>query len=533
MNSTEGFLQYEAINVGWVSILPPVVALVLALITKEVISSLLLGCVTAVVIYSIAVLMGMCPNLVKANPIDVLFTVMGIQVGNNIHLCIFSLCMGALLNLLTLSGGSNAYAEASKRFVHGKRPALLWTILLGFIMFLDDYFNAITTGSVMRTLTDINNVSKPKISFIVHTLGTNLCILIPLTSWAASIVAQLDTAGVADAFPVFLQTIPFNLYSILSILFVLVNAIFDLDFGQMQKYEDNAKNGKSESDGSIDKASQVSTAEPSKKGRVFDLIIPLIVFIILSIFFIFYFGGFFEGGISVTDAVGNTDAAKSLLSSSFLAVVSTFFLYVPRKVISFRQWFDAMQEGTKSMLPTLLVIGLAWTISGCSSTLLMTGEYVGNLVRESSIPVQILPAIIFLIGMVMSFATGTSWGTFGILIPIVAGICSEEYAAYLPVSLGACLCGSVFGDNTSPLSDTTILTAASTQCSMLVHCSTQTIYSLTIAAVSFVGYLIAGFCHGNVFITLLSTLVIFALVMVSIWLVQRKRGTKELPVSSV
>lgn len=531
MNSTETIGPFEAIDVGWVSVLPPIIAMVLALITKEVISSLLLGCVVAVIIYSIGILMGLSPNLEKANPIDVFFTVMGVQVGNNIHLCIFSLCMGALLNLITLSGGSHAYAEVSKRFVHGKRPALLWTILLGVIMFLDDYFNAITTGSVMRTLTDVNYISKPKISFIVHTLGTNLCIIIPLTSWAASIVAQLGASGVEDAFPVFLRTIPFNIYSILSIVLIFVTAIFDFDFGKMKIYEDNAKNGKSAEDGSIDKASQVSGPAPSTKGKVYDLIIPLVVFVVLSVFFIFYFGGFFEGGISVTDAVGNTDAAKSLLCSSFFAVVSTFFLYVPRKVISFRDWFDAMQEGTKSMLPTLLIIGLAWTISGCSSTLLMTGEFVGRVVRESSIPGQILPAVIFLIGMALSFATGTSWGTFGVLIPIVVGICRGEYADLLNVSLGACLCGSVFGDNCSPLSDTTILSAASTQCSMLVHSSTQTVYSLVIACVSFFGYLIAGFSHGNVYTTLISSLLLLAIVLIAIWLVQKRHIKKELPVS--
>lgn len=504
--------NYAPVEIGFISIIPPVVAMGLALATKEVVSSLLLGSVAASIIYSVAVLRGMVSGLSKANPVDVLFTVMGTKISNNVHICLFLLLMGGLINLISASGGSRAYGKMAQRVVKGKRPALFSTLFLGIVMFLDDYFNAITTGTVMRSVAEVNKVSRPKLAYIVHTVATNMCITIPLTSWAAAIVSQIKDSGVEDSFMVFLRTIPYNIYSFLSFIMIILTSVFDFDYGKMKFYEDNAKLGLSDTDGSIDKAATVETTKKEEKGSVWDLLGPILVLIILAVYFMFYLGGFFEKDISITDALGETSAPKALLYSCCFALLSSLLLYVPRKLMSFMDWMENFKEGMKTMVPTLTILVLAWTISGTSGDLLKTGDYVGHVVASSPIPSQLIPAVIFLVGMALSFSMGTAWGTFGVLIPIVVKICSGENAKYLEASLASCLCGSVFGDNTSPISDTTILASTSTQCSFLVHVSTQLPYAMTVAAVSIVGYIIAGWTH-NQWVTLLVSIVLLLVVL--------------------
>ena len=504
--------KYIPVEIGFVSILPPIVAMGLALITKEVVSSLLLGSVVASIIYSIAVLNGMVEGLSKANPVDVLFTVMGTKIANNVHICLFLLLMGGLINLISTSGGSKAYGKMAQRVVKGKRPALFSTLFLGVVMFLDDYFNAITTGTVMRNVADVNKVSKPKLAYIVHTVATNMCITIPLTSWAAAIVSQIKDSGVDNSFMVFLNTIPYNIYSFLSFIMIILTSAFDFDYGKMKYYEDNAKLGLSATDGSIDKAATIEHSDKDDKGSVWDLLAPILILIILSIYFMFYLGGLFDSDISITDALGATSAPKALLYACCFALLSSLLLYVPRKLMTFLDWMENFKEGMKTMIPTLTILVLAWTISGTSGDLLKTGDYVGHLVAKSPIPAQMLPAVIFLVGMALSFSMGTAWGTFGVLIPIVVKICSGDNRKYLEVSLASCLCGSVFGDNTSPISDTTILASSSTQCSFLVHVATQLPYAITTAVVSIIGYLIAGWTQ-SVFVTLLVSILLLLAVL--------------------
>ena len=513
--------KYPSVAIGFFSLVPPILAMVLALITKEVVSSLFIGCIAASIIYSIAALRGMVPDVPKANPVDVLFTVMGTKISSNVYICLFLLLMGGLINLISLSGGSKAYGRMAQRWIKGKRPALASTIFLGIAMFLDDYFNAITTGTVMRTVADVNKVSRPKLAYVVHTLATNMCITIPLTSWAAAIVSQIEDSGVENSFVVFLNTVPFNIYSVLCFIMILLNVILDFDYGKMKFYEDNAKHGLSDNDGSRESSSAVE-APHSEKGTVFDLLIPILVLIVLAIFFMFYLGGFFEGGKTVNQALGDTSAPQALLYAVFFALLVSLLMYVPRKVIGFADWMEALKEGMKTMIPTLIILVLAWTISGTSGDLLQTGAYVGELVERSRIPPQLIPAVIFFVGMALSFSMGTAWGTFGVLIPIVVKICSGANAKYLEVSLASCLCGSVFGDNTSPISDTTILVSSSTQCSFLVHVSTQLPYAITVAAISLVGYIIAGYSGGNLAVTLISSIVLLLVVLAVISVVQKK-----------
>lgn len=515
--------KYIPVEIGFVSILPPIVAMGLALITKEVVSSLLLGSVVASIIYSIAVLNGMVEGLSKANPVDVLFTVMGTKIANNVHICLFLLLMGGLINLISTSGGSKAYGKMAQRVVKGKRPALFSTLFLGVVMFLDDYFNAITTGTVMRNVADVNKVSKPKLAYIVHTVATNMCITIPLTSWAAAIVSQIKDSGVDNSFMVFLNTIPYNIYSFLSFIMIILTSAFDFDYGKMKYYEDNAKLGLSATDGSIDKAATIEHSDKDDKGSVWDLLAPILILIILSIYFMFYLGGLFDSDISITDALGATSAPKALLYACCFALLSSLLLYVPRKLMTFLDWMENFKEGMKTMIPTLTILVLAWTISGTSGDLLKTGDYVGHLVAKSPIPAQMLPAVIFLVGMALSFSMGTAWGTFGVLIPIVVKICSGDNRKYLEVSLASCLCGSVFGDNTSPISDTTILASSSTQCSFLVHVATQLPYAITTAVVSIIGYLIAGWTR-SVFVTLLVSILLLLAVLATIRMTRKKHA---------
>ena len=373
--------KYPSVAIGFFSLVPPILAMVLALITKEVVSSLFIGCIAASIIYSIAALRGMVPDVPKANPVDVLFTVMGTKISSNVYICLFLLLMGGLINLISLSGGSKAYGRMAQRWIKGKRPALASTIFLGIAMFLDDYFNAITTGTVMRTVADVNKVSRPKLAYVVHTLATNMCITIPLTSWAAAIVSQIEDSGVENSFVVFLNTVPFNIYSILCFIMILLNVILDFDYGKMKFYEDNAKHGLSDNDGSRESSSAVE-APHSEKGTVFDLLIPILVLIVLAIFFMFYLGGFFEGGKTVNQALGDTSAPQALLYAVFFALLVSLLMYVPRKVIGFADWMEALKEGMKTMISTLIILVLAWCVSGTSGDLLQTGAYVGELVER-------------------------------------------------------------------------------------------------------------------------------------------------------
>ena len=496
--------DFKSIAIGFPSVIPPILAMVLALSTKEVVSSLFAGVLAASIIYSIAVAMGKVSGLENANVLDVMFTVMSQKISENISICLFILCIGALIHLVSVSGGAKAYAAWAIRTIKGRRKSMFSTMALGLMLFLDDYFNSISTSTIMHPVTEGNHVSKAKTAYIVHTMSTNMCIMIPLTSWAAAIMSQIKDNGFDNPFLVFLSTIPFNIYSVLCFVFLLISISFDFDYGKMKFYEDNAKLGLTETNEDVSTTAAAPLEEPqqSSKGKVWDLLLPIVIMVFLSIYFMYSFGkAKAPAGAGLVDILSASDSSKSLLYACFVALFSTLLLYVPRKLMSFNEWVNNIIEGMKTMLSTLLILVLAWSISGTSGDLLQTGPYVGQLVKDSQIPPQMIPAVVFLVGMALSFATGTAWGTFSLLIPIAIGICSGDNSDYLIPSIASCLCGAVFGNNTSPISDTTILVSSAVHCPFLMHVSTQLPYAATVAVVSIVGFLVAGFTRGDLLIT--------------------------------
>lgn len=530
--------EYTSISIGWPSLIPPILAMVLALSTKEVVSSLFAGVFSAAVIYSIAVANGLAPDVKNANLFDVLFSVMGIKISENVHICLFILFIGGLIQLVSVSGGAKAYANWAKKAIRGRRKSMFSTMALGCMMFLDDYFNSITTSTVMHPVTAVNHVSKPKTAYIVHTISTNMCITIPLTSWAAAIVSQIKDSGVDNSFLVFLNSIPYNIYSLLSFAFIILSITFDFDFGKMKFYEDNAKVGIIDSKGEgNNESSSKSPIEDEKaspvveKGTMWDLLLPILVMVVLAIYFMFYLGYIESGGsTNITEMLGATSAPKALLFSCFIALVTTLVMYVPRKIMCFSEWINNLIEGMKSMVSTLIILVLAWSISGLSGDLLQTGDYIGELVRKSAIPPQMIPAVVFLVGMGLSFATGTAWGTFSLLIPIAVSICKGDNEVYLLPSIASCLCGAVFGNNTSPISDTTILVSTAVQCDFLVHVSTQLPYASTVAVISIIGFLVAGFSKGNLALTLGISFGLLFCVLLVIRFYQKSHTVPQLPI---
>lgn len=502
----------EAINAGWLSILPPIIAITLALLTKEVISSLIIGILSGTLIYAFSTGGG----VVKA--IEVTFGLMSEKLGDNASIIIFLACLGALVTVITMAGGSKAYGDWAANKIKSKRGAQLGTSILGGLIFIDDYFNCLTIGTVMRPVTDKHLISRAKLAYIIDATAAPICIIAPISSWAASVISQingLDVNGVPlNGMETFMATIPYNLYAILTLIMVITLCVTNIEFGPMAKFEKATRSGQGdpsvEVSGSEDELSNIKI---SSKGRVYDLILPIVALIIFAVLSMLYVGGYFEGGMTLAEGFGNTDAGSALAMAGFGALIVAFILFVPRKVVSFKDFMEGIGMGVKSMVGAFIILTLAWTISGVCKDLLGTGEYVGNLVATSNIPAELIPAMIFLVAGGLAFAMGTSWGTFGILIPIVVMICSAVAPELVTVSLSATLAGAVFGDHCSPISDTTILSSTGAGCNHIDHVSTQIPYTLVVAASCFFGYLVAGFTN-NIWLTLGSSTVLLGIILV-------------------
>ena len=491
----------EAIDIGVLSILPPIIAIALALMTKEVISSLIVGILSGTLIYAFNTGGG----IVKA--VDVTFTLMAEKLGANASIILFLGFLGALVAVITMAGGSKAYGDWAGNKIKSKRGAQFGTALLGGLIFIDDYFNCLTIGTVMRPVADKHQISRAKLAYIIDATAAPICIIAPISSWAASVISQmsgLEVNGVPlNGMETFMATIPYNLYAILTLIMVIVLCVTNIEFGPMAKFEKAAREGKEHkgmaaSEGEEDELSRVKI---SSKGKVYDLIIPILALIIFAVFSMLYVGGYFEGGMTIAEGFGNTDAGSAL------ALIVAFLLFVPRKVITFKEFMDGIGIGVKSMVGAFIILTLAWTISGVCRELLNTGEFVGGLVAASNMPPAIIPAIVFLVAGGLAFAMGTSWGTFGILIPIVTMICAAVAPELITATLAATLAGAVFGDHCSPISDTTILSSTGAGCNHIDHVSSQIPYTLVVAGCCFIGYLIAG-VTANVWITLGSSIVL-------------------------
>lgn len=502
----------DAIDVGWLSILPPVIAIVLALITKEVISSLIVGVFSGTLIYAFSTGGG----IVKAT--DVTLTLMGEKLGDNASIILFLGFLGALVAVITMAGGSRAYGEWAGNKIKTKKGAQLGTSLLGTLIFIDDYFNCLTIGTVMRPVIDKHHISRAKLAYIIDATAAPICIIAPISSWAASVISQmngLEVNGQAlNGMETFMATIPYNLYAILTLIMVVVLCVTNIEFGPMAKFEEEARNNKGNLSVGMDQegGDEFARMKISSKGSVFDLIIPIAALIIFAILSMLYIGGYFEGGMTLAEGFGNTDAGIALAIAGFGALVVAFVLFVPRQILDFKEFMEGITIGVKSMVGAFIILTLAWTISGVCRDLLGTGEFVGELVRQSHMPAALIPAIVFLVAGALAFAMGTSWGTFGILIPIVTMVCGSVAPELVTAALAATLAGAVFGDHCSPISDTTILSSTGAGCKHIDHVSSQIPYTLVVAACCFVGYLIAGFT-ANVWLTLGSSIALLGIIL--------------------
>lgn len=506
----------EMYNVGIWSLLPPVVAIILALTTKEVISSLIVGVLSGTFIYALNDTAGIIEIFVRT--FEVAVNLMNEKIGANASIIIFLALLGSLVVIITKAGGSKAYGDWASNKIKSKQGAKLATFFLGLLIFIDDYFNCLTVGTVMRPVTDKYKISREKLAYIIDATAAPICIIAPVSSWAVSVISQMNDTGL-NGVQDFVKAVPYNLYALLTLIMVVIMCVFDLDFGKMKQFEEDAQNR----NGAVDDTSASTHGEDefanitiSDKGTVLDLIIPICTLIISSVLSMLYIGGYFNGGMTIAEGFGNTDAGIALALSGFFTLIATFFLFVPRKIITFEEFMSGIGSGVKSMVPAFLILTLAWSISGVCRDLLNTGGYVGGLVESSSeaglfLP-MFIPVISFLVSGLLAFSMGTSWGTFGILIPIIASVCSGIAQDLTIISLSAVLAGSVFGDHCSPISDTTILSSTGSKCNHINHVASQIPYTLVVATSSSLGYIVAGLTK-NLFLTWITALTSMILIL--------------------
>lgn len=487
----------ESVYVGWLSILPPIIAIIFALITKEVLFSLICGVLSGAFIYSLAT--GLNPIF---GPISTTFDIMLQKTDMNIM--VFCFLLGALVYLVNASGGAQAYGKWASKMIRTKRSSLLFTSLLGCMIFLDDYFNCLTVGTVMKPVTDRHKISRAKLAYIIDATAAPICIIAPISSWAAAVGSHLKNTGAFDSeFKAFISAIPYNFYALLSLLMVFLVSVFALDFGPMAKCEMLAERGDL---GASDPNESRDTDHTAKrKGTVADMLVPIVVLIAAAIIGMLYTGGYWSGDPALhnfTAALGNCVAAQALVWGSFIGIIACLILYVPRRLMNFKEFMENIVKGMQQMITSGCILMLAWAIGGICRDLLQTPDFVKAFVETAGVPGTLLPAMVFIVAAFLSFSTGTSWGTFGILIPIVVPIAEAICPGLLIASLAATLSGSIFGDHCSPISDTTILSSAGAGVDHLAHVTTQMVYALTVAGCSLIGYVILGLTGGNLILSL-------------------------------
>ena len=469
------------------ALVPAIVAIVLALCTKEVYSSLFIGIVVGAVFFVIDPASGASGFSGFLNHLFSDGLVANIADSYNIGILIFMVILGTMVALMNRAGGSAAFGNWAKTHIKTKVGAQVATILLGILIFIDDYFNCLTVGSVMKPVTDKHGVSKEKLAYLIDATAAPVCIIAPISSWAAA-VAGFVTEG-ENGIALFCKAIPFNFYALLTIVMMFAMVFMKFEYGTMSKYEKAL---------SIMNDSADELAQEETKGKVIDLILPVAVLIVFCVLGMIYSGGFFDGEsesyLNFIDAFSNSDASVGLVIGSTGALIIAIIYFMCRKVLSFKDAMACLPDGFKAMVPAILILCLAWTLKGMTDSL-EAKQFVAGLVEGSAAGLKMfLPAIIFIIACFLAFATGTSWGTFGILIPICIAAFPE--GAIRIVSISACMAGAVCGDHCSPISDTTIMASAGAQCDHVNHVSTQLPYAITVAAVSFVTYIIAGITLG-------------------------------------
>lgn len=467
------------------ALVPPVVAIVLALITKEVYSSLFVGIVIGGLFWS---------GFSFENTVLHVFQdgIVGVMTDSyNMGILVFLVILGIMVCMMNKAGGSAAFGRWASVHIKTRIGAQLATIVLGVLIFIDDYFNCLTVGSVMRPITDKHQVSRAKLAYLIDATAAPVCIIAPISSWAAAVTGFVEGE---DGFSIFLRAIPFNYYALLTILTMVLLVVLKVDYGSMRVHEDNALRGDIYTTPDRPYAdAQDDVVE--EKGGVIDLVFPILVLIGCCIIGMLYSGGFFSG-VSFVEAFSASDASVGLMLGSFFAFVITVIFYALRRVLKFTDSMECIPDGFKAMVPAILILTFAWTLKAMTDSL-GAAEYVAGVMETAATGlVNFLPAIIFLVGCFLAFATGTSWGTFGILIPIVVAVFQGTNETMMIISISACMAGAVCGDHCSPISDTTIMASAGAQCNHVNHVSTQLPYAMTVAAVSFVTYVIAGFVQN-------------------------------------
>ncbi len=499
-----------------IALLPPIIAIVLALITKEVYSSLLVGIISGALLYS---------NFNLELAVNTMFfneeggMLYKIADTFNAGILVFLVLLGILVALMNKAGGSAAFGKWASKHIKTRIGAQIATIALGMLIFIDDYFNCLTVGSVMRPVTDTHKVSRAKLAYLIDATAAPVCIIAPISSWAAAVTSSVPEDAGLNGFQVFIRTIPYNFYAILTVVMMFYLVIRRLDYGPMKKHELNAYDGDLFTSGTDESRERMVEEQVSKKGKVVDLVLPVLFLIVVCIFSMVYTGGFFDGVDFVT-AFGDADASVALVFGGFITLIFTFFFYLLRDIISFEDFMKCVADGFKAMVAPILILTFAWTLSGMTN-LLGAKYFVAGLVEGSAAGLQsMLPAVVFLVALGLAFATGTSWGTFGILIPIVLGVFPS--GEMMVISIASCLAGAVCGDHCSPISDTTIMASAGAESNHINHVSTQLPYALTCAGVSCVTYIIAGFTKSYA----ISLPIGIVLMLVTLFIIEKIVGSE-------
>ena len=494
------------------ALVPPILAIIISLITKEVNLSLLVGIIVGAGIYT-----GFHPF----TTITTTFDVMSSRVYSNLGVLYFIVLLGMIVHLMNMSGATHKYAKWASKKLKTRKQTLLATMLLGILIFVDDYFNCLTTGTIMRPITDRHKVSREKLAYIIDSTAAPICIIAPISSWAAAVSSSLPDGASIDGFQLFMKTIACNYYSWFSIILVFLTILFNVDFGKMKKYEEAAQNDTYEY--------PIDASETSKNelGGILDLIFPILGIIVFSIVSMLYTGGFFDGGVSVADAFANCDAILGLAMGATYTIMFVAILYLPRKIVTPKQFLDGLVQGFINMVPATLILTFAWTLSGiCGADYLNAGGFVTNVVSAHSVPLIIMPVLFFVISFLLAFSTGTSWGTFAILLPITIAVFDGVDPTLMVMTTAAVLGGSVCGDNISPISDTTILSSTGAGCDHINHVSTQLQYGALAAITTMIAYAVGGMLRNTV-VGMVIGIIILCVAMLGI-----TRLTKKAKISS-
>ena len=462
------------------ALLPPIIAIALALITKEVYSSLFVGILVGGLLYSNFSFEGTLLHVFEDGIVG------SLSDSYNVGILVFLVLLGALVALMNKSGGSAAFGRWAKDHIHTRVGAQLATILLGCLIFIDDYFNCLTVGSVMRPVTDEHNISRAKLAYLIDATAAPICIIAPISSWAAAVAGFAEDG---QGLQLFIRAIPFNYYAILTVIMMVGLAVMNVDFGSMAKFEKNAMSGDLFSGSNPYANAEEENASPN--GRVLDLILPVVVLIVCCVIGMIYSGGFFSGE-NFIDAFSNSDASVGLMLGSAVGFIFAVVYFIARRTVSFKDAMATIPAGFKAMVPAILILTFAWSLQAMTDSL-GARDFVRDFLNNNAAGLQsFLPAVVFLVGVLLAFATGTSWGTFGMLIPIVQNVFPMDNPLAI-VCISACMAGAVCGDHCSPISDTTIMASAGAQCDHVNHVSTQLPYAALCAAVSFIAYIVAGF----------------------------------------